>query len=130
MGNEINILGLYGLVVIVTILLQASAAAAQVGVPALLKPRDTLQLTGVAARLDRAQMNSIVAMAMFAPAVMILNQMGMETPATLFCARAFLIARILYVPLYAYGVPGLRTLVWTVGILSTAGLYLIGLGWV
>ncbi|MEO8244490.1 MAG: MAPEG family protein [bacterium] len=130
MGNEISILGLYGLVVIVTIFIQATAAAAQVGAMVLLKPRDNLQLTGVAARLDRAQLNSIVALAMFAPAIMILNQMGMETPATLFCAQAFLIARVLYVPLYAFGIAGLRTLAWTVGILATAWLYLIGLGWV
>ncbi len=129
MGTEIGILGLYGLVVIATILVQVLAAQAQVGLEPLLKPRDNgPKLTGVAGRLERAQLNSIVAMALFAPAVLILADKGIATPNTLLAAQAFLIARILYVPVYAAGLPWARTLIWLVGFLATAWLYWLGLG--
>lgn len=128
MGTELGILGLYGLVTIVTILIQASAAALQVGPLALFYPRDDLKLTGIAARLDRTQVNAIVAMALFAPAVLILDLKGLSTPGTLLAAQTFLIARILYVPFYAFGIPGLRTLVWGLGFAATAWLYICGMG--
>ena len=128
MASELGILGLYGLVVIITILLQAQAGTMQVGLLTLLKPREDMPaLTGVAGRLERAQMNSIVAMALFAPAVLILAHKGLSTPSTLLAAQVFLAARVLYVPLYAFGLPGVRTLVWVVGVLATVWLYVAGL---
>ena len=128
MASELGILGLYGLVVIITILLQAQAGTMQVGLLTLLKPRDDMPaLTGVAGRLERAQMNSIVAMALFAPAVLILGHKGLSTPSTLLAAQVFLAARVLYVPLYAFGLPGVRTLVWVAGVLATVWLYVAGL---
>ena len=131
MGSEIGILGLYGLVVIVTILVQASAAQMQVGLVALLKPRDDMpKLPGIAGRMDRAQLNSTIAMALFAPAVLILAQKGLSTSTTLLAAQIFLIARILYVPFYAFGVVGLRTLAWFAGFAATTWIYLVGIGWV
>ena len=129
MSSELQILGLYGLVVIVTILAQVLAAQAQVGLPMLLAPRDDgPKLTGVAGRLERAQLNSIVAMALFAPAILILAQKGISTSSTLMAAQAFLIARILYVPIYAIGLPWARTIAWLIGFLVTAWLYWLGLG--
>ena len=129
MGSEIGILGLYGLVVIVTILVQASAAQMQVGLVALLKPRDDMpKLPGIAGRMDRAQLNSAIAMALFAPAVLILAQKGLSTSTTLLAAQVFLIARILYVPFYAFGVLGLRTLSWFAGFAATAWIYLVCIG--
>ena len=129
MSTELNILGLYGLVVIITILAQVLAAQAQVGLGMLVMPRDDgPKLTGIAGRLERAQLNSIVAMALFAPAILILAQKGITTSTTLLAAQAFLIARILYVPIYAMGLPWVRTIVWLVGFLATALLYWLGLG--
>ncbi len=129
MGSELGILGLYGLVVIVTILIQIMAAQAQVGLEMLVKPRDDMpKLTGVAGRMERAQLNSIVAMALFAPAVLILADKGLATSTTLLAAQVFLIARILYVPIYAAGLPWARTLLWLAGFLATAWLYFAGLG--
>jgi uncharacterized MAPEG superfamily protein len=129
MSTELGILGLYGLAVIVTILLQVLAAQAQVGLAMLVKPRDDMpRLTGVAGRMERAQLNSIVAMALFAPAILILAQKGMTTGTTLLAAQIFLIARIAYVVVYAMGLPWARTLIWLVGFLATAYLYIAGMG--
>ena len=129
MGSELGILGLYGLVVIVTILAHVMSAQAQVGLEMLVKPRDDMpKLAGLAGRLERAQLNSIVAMALFAPAVLILDDKGLFTSTTLLAAQVFLIARILYVPIYAAGVPWARTLLWLAGLLATAWLYFAGFG--
>ena len=129
MGTELGILGLYGLVVIITILIQILAAQAQVGLEVLVQPRDDMpKLTGVAGRLDRAQLNSIVAMALFAPAVLILQAKGLTTSGTLLTAQVFLVARIAYVPVYVAGMPWVRTLIWLVGFVATAWLYISGIG--
>ena len=113
MSSELSILALYGLVVIVTILIQVLAAAGQVGLGALARPRDDMpMLVGVAGRMDRCQMNSIVAMALFAPAVLALHAQGAFTATTLLAAQAFLAARVAYVLVYAAGTAWVRTLVW------------------
>ena len=128
MSSELTILGLYGLLTILTIFAQIIAGQLQVGLPMLLKPRDDMpKLLGVAGRLERAQMNAIVALALFAPAVLILAQKGVTTSSSLLAAQIFLVARVLYVPLYATGVPTLRTIVWLVGFLATGWLYVCGL---
>ena len=127
MSSEIGILGLYGLVTILTILIQVTVAGMQVGPLALFYPRDDQKLTGIAARLDRAQANAVVALALLAPAILILALNGLSTPATLLAAKIFLVARILYVPAYAFGIPGARTLVWGIGFAATAYLYIAGL---
>lgn len=129
MSTELQILGLYGLVVIITILAQVLTAQAQVGLGMLVKPRDDMPtLLGIAGRMERAQLNSIVAMALFAPAILILAQKGLATSTTLLAAQVFLIARILYVVVYAMGLPWARTLLWLAGFLATAYLYLAGMG--
>ena len=129
MGTELGILGLYGLVVIITILIQILAAQAQVGLEVLVQPRDDMpKLTGIAGRLERAQLNSIVAMALFAPAVLILQAKGLTTSGTLLTAQVFLVARIAYVPVYVAGMPWVRTLIWLVGFVATAWLYISGIG--
>ena len=129
MGTELGILGLYGLVVLATIFAQVLTAQAQVGLPMLLKPRDDIpKLTGIAGRMERAQLNSIVALALVAPAILILATKGNSTATTLLAAQIFLIARILYVPVYAAGLPWARTLVWLAGFLATAWLYVAGMG--
>ena len=128
MSSELSVLGLYGLVVIITILVQVLAAAGQVGLGELAKPRDDMpKLTGVAGRLDRAQINSTIAMALFAPAIFLLEARGAHSAGTLMAAQIFLIARILYVVVYAMGTPWLRTGLWVLAFLSTAWIYLAAL---
>ena len=131
MTSEITILGLYGLLLIVTILLQAVSALSQVGLMPLLQSRDDMpKLPGIAGRMDRAQLNSAIAMALFAPAVLILTQKGLSTGSTVLAAQIFLIARILYVPAYAFGIAGMRTAAWSAGLFATVWIYLVGLAWV
>lgn len=128
MSSELTILAVYALFTILLILVQVMAATGQVGVEMLVHPRDNMpKLTGLAGRLDRAQANSVVALALFAPAVLILQAKAGFTPATLIAAQVFLVARVVYAVFYAAGTPWVRTLSWLVAFFATAWLYIASL---
>ena len=76
----------------------------------------------VTARLQRAQANLFETLPLFAAAVLIAHVAGRNGPETLLGCQLFLAARVLYVPLYAFGVPLVRTIVFGV---SIAGLIMI-----
>ncbi len=122
------ILALYGLLVMLIILVQVLAAAGQVGLAPLASNREGMPpLTGLAARMDRVQMNSVVAMALFAPPVLILAQAEAAPAGAVTAAWVFLLARAAYAVVFALGIPWLRTLIWLVGFAMTAWLYLLAL---
>lgn len=72
----------------------------------------------VAGRLERAFRNFMETFPFFAAAVLIAALVGRHNWATIWGAETYVAARIVYVVLYALGVPGLRTLVWLVATLS------------
>ena len=128
MSSELNILALYGLYTALILLLQVTGAMSQLGMGYLLSSRDEHRtLTGITGRLDRALVNSVTAMALFAPAILILAVKDEFSATTLTAAQAFLIARILYVPAYALKLTGVRTLLWLAGFAATVVLYLVAL---
>ncbi|MDH5823889.1 MAPEG family protein [Luteimonas sp. RD2P54] len=73
-------------------------------------------LTGIAARLDRALRNFLETFPFFAAAALALVATGGNDGATALAAQAYFWARVAYVPLYAFGVPYLRSLVWAVAL--------------
>lgn len=126
--TEIQILALYGLLVIATLILQATGALTQLGMGYLLGSRDEARtVSGIASRLERALNNSVTAMVLFAPAVLLHVIAGTTSNQTLLAAQAFLIARIIYLPAYAFGIIGIRSLAWSVGIVATVALYLLAM---
>ena len=126
--NETTILAAYGLLVMLTLLAQVLGATRQLSMGYLMSARDDNRgTTGMTARIGRALDNSVVAMVLFAPAVLILELLDRTDATTLLCAQVFLIARIIYVPVYALGVPAVRTLAWLAGFGATAILYLLAL---
>jgi uncharacterized MAPEG superfamily protein len=78
-------------------------------------------------RMERALNNSVTALAMFAPPILILALRQHNDGLSLICAQIFLIVRVLYVPSYVFNLVGLRTLLWLVGFACTVGLYLLAL---
>ena len=76
----------------------------------------------VAGRLARAQANYLETFPVMAAAVLIVSVAGLETRWTALGALIWLGARLVYLPLYAFGVPVLRTLVYTV---SLVGLFMV-----
>ncbi|OYX43837.1 MAG: hypothetical protein B7Z02_07735 [Rhodobacterales bacterium 32-67-9] len=128
MSSELNILALYGLYTALILILKVTGATGQLGMGYLLSSRDEQRtLTGITARLDRALSNSVTAMALFAPAILILALKDGFSGTTLTAAQAFLVARVLYVPAYGLGITGIRTLLWLVGFAATVILYLMAL---
>ncbi|MCP5086225.1 MAG: MAPEG family protein [Rhodobacteraceae bacterium] len=128
MSSELSILALYGLLTMVIIAVQASIGVLKFGIPYSLTARDeNRQVTGPSARFGRCADNSVVALALFAPAILILHVQSGFTANTLLAAQAFLITRLIYAPLYWFGIPALRTAIWAVGFLATAWLYLMAI---
>ena len=81
---------------------------------------DEVPRQGVAGRLDRAHRNFLETFAIFAAAVLLLMVLG-RTGGWLseVGAAIYLGGRLIYLPLYAAGVPWLRSLSWKA---ATAGL--------
>ena len=126
--TETTILAAYGLLVVVTLVLQATGAMTQLGMGYLLSSRDEGRtVTGMTARLDRALANSVTAMALFAPAVLLHVAAGSTSAQTLVLAQIFLAGRVVYLPAYVFGLKGLRTLAWAAGFIATATLYFLAL---
>ncbi|MFQ6551469.1 MAPEG family protein [Aestuariibius insulae] len=123
-----TILALYGLLVAITLVLQATGYMQKLGMGYLLSSRDEHRtVEGMAARLDRALNNSVVGMALFGPAVLLLIILDRETNQALLAAQVFLAARVVYLPAYVFGIVGLRTFAWSAGFVATVILYLLAL---
>ncbi|MES1988254.1 MAG: MAPEG family protein, partial [Pseudomonadota bacterium] len=73
-------------------------------------------------RLFRAQSNFFETFPQFASAVLIVMVSQSASVYSYWGALIYLIARVIYFPLYAFGVPVIRTLVW---LLSIIGLLLV-----
>ncbi len=128
LSDELTLLALYGLLVALTVLLQTTGAMGQLGMGYLMSSRDEgKQAAGMTARLERALNNSVIAMTLFAPAILILAARDAFSDTSLMAAQIFLLARVIYLPAYALGVMGLRTLVWLAGFAATAVLYFLAL---
>ena len=115
---------LLGLVqLIVTVLFSVGAR----GMTWAIGPRDdagrALSMTG--ARVERAWRNFLETFPIFAALVLLAQVMGKHTPATAWGSELYFFGRILYVPVYAAGVPIARTAAWGVAIV---GILLLLLG--
>lgn len=76
----------------------------------------------LAGRLDRAQRNLYETLPIFIAAVLIAQIGAADAALSLLGAQLYLGSRVLYVPIYALGIPYVRTLVWMVGL---AGLVVL-----
>ena len=124
MTTELTVLAWSVLLAIVHIWLPVRAKTRQYGVKWNMSARDEAQppLNALAGRLERAQINYYESFPLFAAAILIVSVAHLETRWTAIGAILWLAARAIYLPLYAFGVPGLRTLVWTA---SLVGLVMV-----
>ena len=108
----------------VQILLFDIARTSQYGLTWNTGPRDETMppLGPMAGRLKRAQYNLFETLPLFIGAVLIAHVAGKESQITAIGAQVYFWGRVIYVPLYAFGVRQIRSLVWLV---STAGLVAI-----
>jgi uncharacterized MAPEG superfamily protein len=79
----------------------------------------------VGARLERAYRNYLETFPIFAALVLIAHGMDRHTATTVWGAQLYFYGRVLYVPLYAFGIPLVRSLAFTA---AMAGIVVILLG--
>ena len=128
MSTELTVLVLAALLQCAQFVAYSVAANLQVGTATALGPRDTkIELTGIAGRLQRALNNHFEGLVLFAIAVLAVHLGDKSSGLTANLAWAYLAARILYVPAYAFGLVPWRSLVWAVGWLATLGLLILAL---
>ena len=125
MVTEISYLAMYGLFLALLILIQVLISARQHGLLSLLGNRENLVSTGMAVRAERTVQNSVVAMALIAPAVLMIEHNNLTTSSTILSIQIFLTARIVYSVCFIFGITYLRTLSWITGFFATAYLYLM-----
>jgi uncharacterized MAPEG superfamily protein len=121
MTPELTILGWTLVLALVQIFLAAGLRTRETGLKFNMSSRDDKAPPPgpLTARMQRAQANLFETLPLFAAAVLIAHVAGRSSAATVVGCQMYLIARIVYVPLYAAGIPVLRTVVWGV---SIAGL--------
>ena len=107
----------------VLVLIAASGAALEVGVPRLAGNREGLpEITGWAGRAARAHRNILESLILFAVLVLVAHIAGVRNSMTLLGAQLFFWGRVAHAIIYIAGIPWLRTAAWGV---SVAGLVLI-----
>lgn len=128
MTGELTVLALYGLLIIVTILVDTGLSIKQLGDAYMRSPRDEeRRKEGMAVRAERAVLNCTIGMALFAPAILLLALQNAFTSTTLAAAWVYLICRVIYVVSYIMGISTVRTIAFVVGLLATTLLYLLAL---
>jgi uncharacterized MAPEG superfamily protein len=76
----------------------------------------------ITGRLMRAQQNLMESLPIFIAVVLMAQVLHLHNGATAWGATLYFIARMIYVPLYAFGIPFIRTLVW---LTSMLGIFLL-----
>ena len=77
---------------------------------------DAPPLRGAAVRTAAASRNFLETFPFFAAAVLVVIASGRADADTAFGAQVYLWARVVYLPVYAIGIPYLRTAVWIVSL--------------
>jgi uncharacterized MAPEG superfamily protein len=110
-----------GVVYLVAAVLPSVAAR---GMPWALGPRDepAADLTKVGARLDRAWKNFIETFPLFVAAILVEASVVSDSDLAGLGAQLYFWGRVAFLPVYALGLPVVRTLVWTV---SLVGIVLV-----
>ncbi len=124
MTIELKLMAWSLVLAIVQILAFDVARTGQYGIKWNTGPRDEAMppLSPVAERLNRAQANLYETLPLFIAAVLGLHVLGISTPMTVLGAQLWFWGRVIYVPLYAFGVKMVRSIVW---LASFAGLVML-----
>lgn len=110
------ILLVLGLFVVQTFLGPGSRYVLKGDIAGALGPRDNPpELSKVGQRLQRALGNMFEALIVFLPIALLCVHYGAESGHAILGAQIFFFARLVYVLIYASGIPVLRTIVWAIG---------------
>lgn len=130
MPPELTTLALAGLLQAAQLTLFATPANLELGTRYTSGPRDVpprKPLSTSTARLQRAMNNHFEALILFTLAVVVVTLGGQSTATTQYAAYAYLIARIAYIPAYAFGLTPWRSVIWGVGFAATITMLIASL---
>lgn len=105
---------------LVQVALAATCSVGQRGLGWAASARDEVKppLGGIGGRLDRARANFLETFPLFAAVVLAAHLLQRHDGMTVLGAQLYFWARLVYVPVYAAGIPYLRTLIWAVSIVG------------
>ncbi len=135
MTPELTALTLAGLLQVVQYALMSVPANLELGTRKTLGTRDPdrlgkpliEQVSPRTGRLFRALNNHFEGLILFTLAVTVITLSNQSTALTAACAWAYLAARILYVPAYAFGWVPWRSVIWFAGFLATVTMMVAAL---
>lgn len=130
MTPELTALALAGLLQAAQFLLFALPANLELGPRYTAGPRDTAPskpLSIRTARLQRALSNHFEALVLFILAVVVVTLGNQSSAVTQTAAWVYLVARILYVPAYAFGLRPWRSAIWGIGFFATVTMIVASL---
>jgi uncharacterized MAPEG superfamily protein len=78
------------------------------------------------ARANAAQANSFEALPFFIGAVIIAHQLGAHQTRLDILAFVYIVLRLLYIMMYVAGLPGIRSIVWTLALAVNIGILFVG----
>ena len=123
MSTDLEMLVWSAALALVQMLIAVFGAQAQVGLPRLAGNREGLQpITGWPGRAQRAHLNMLESLVVFAIVVLVAEIAGLANGTTALGAMLFFWGRLAYALVYLFGIPWLRTAVWAV---SVAGILLV-----
>lgn len=123
MPHDLQMLVWSAALAIVQMLIAVTAATGQVGLPTLAGNRDNLPaFVGWTLRAQRAHLNMLENLAIFAIFVIVAQLTGRTNATTALGTTIFFWARVAYAVVYLAGIPWVRTLVWGV---SFAGMLMV-----
>jgi len=117
---EIQMLCWSAVLGLVQLLISTTLAVGDQGLPYAAGPRDTPAppVKIITARFLRAFANFRETFVYFAVAVLLVTLLSKTSATTALGAQLYFWARLVYVPVYASGIPFARTAVWTVSIIG------------
>jgi uncharacterized MAPEG superfamily protein len=130
MSVELTVLALAGLLQAVQFLLFALPANMELGTGYTSSARDkppSRQLSITTARLQRAMNNHFEGLILFTLAVVVVTLGGQSTAVTQTAAWVYLVARVLYIPAYAFGWRPWRSAIWGIGFFATVTMIVASL---
>jgi uncharacterized MAPEG superfamily protein len=130
MTPELTALTLAGLLQVAQFVLMAVPVNIDLGTQWTMSSRDNApsqSLSPTSARLKRALENHFEGLILFTLAVVVVTLSGQSTTFTAICAWTYLLARVLYVPAYAFDLTPWRSIIWGVGFFATLLMLLAAL---
>ena len=135
MSHELAALTLAGLLQVSQYVAMSIPANIELGIGKTISPRDPAllvkplidQMSPKTGRLYRALNNHFEGLVLFTLAVVVITLSEKSNTVTVSASYIYLIARVLYVPAYYFGLKPWRTLIWLFGFFATTSILITAL---